>query len=180
MNKYPYLLCVLLTACGSSTSNSTKGDTTMFLSKPAPSDYVISSPLEGVLTKDGKPLSDTKMLRRLTWNGSNGELQEIKQEYLTDKEGKFSLPSHEETLALGALEEFVGSTYIDAEIDGEIQFLWYSAKNTKELNSEYDSPPIDLVCDVNQPEAGVDINLGTCLTVCQWSNIPKDDLDNEL
>lgn len=178
MNKCPYLLCVFLMACSSSDSDSPQGETIMFLSKPAPSNYVISSPLEGVLTNNGRPLSNTRIIRELTWNGNDGELQKIKQEYLTGEDGKFSLLLHEEILALAPLEQFVGKTSIEVEYEGVTHELWYSAKMDKELNSEYDTPPAGVVCDISNPEIGVNMNLGMCLTRCRWDNMPEDNPDD--
>lgn len=143
----------------------------MFLNKPNPSTYVISSPLEGVLLRDGKPLGGAKIIRKLRWNGN---AEGIFQEFMTDPSGAFSLPVHEETLTLGVLEQFVGKTDLEVEVDGNMEFFWYSAKMHKDLDSKVNEVPENLICDIEEAEKSVNVEFGTCLTKCRWSNMPKD------
>ena len=97
----------------------------MIFKKPTPVNFVISSPLEGVLLRDGKPLSHARIIRKLRWNGND---EGITQEFGTDESGFFSLPAHEETLSIGPLEQFVGKTNIDVEQNGVLENFWFSAK----------------------------------------------------
>ena len=62
--------------------------------------YVLASPLSGVLVKAGKPLANTKIIRRLTWN-ANGE--GIVEEFMTDDQGRFSIPVYEDTFTMHRL-----------------------------------------------------------------------------
>lgn len=171
-------LATMLTAlcgCGPDTSN-TNAEQTVIFKKPNPVSFVVSSPLEGILRKDGKPLSHTRIIRKLRWNGNE---EGITQEFHTDASGFFSLPAHEETLSIGMLEQFVGKTNIDVEQEGMLENFWFSAKTHGDLNSEYDSPPEELTCDMSNADLGVNINFGTCMTKCRWSNMPKPFDPNE-
>jgi len=149
----------------------------MIFKKPTPVNFVISSPLEGVLHRDGKPLSHARIIRKLRWNGND---EGITQEFGTDESGFFSLPAHEETLSIGPLEQFVGKTNIDVEQNGVLENFWFSAKTLGDMNSEYDIPPEELICDISNADLGVNINFGICMTKCRWSNMPKPFDPNEL
>ena len=127
--------------------------------------------------KNGKPVVNARIIRKLRWNGNEDG---ITQEFNTDETGFFSLPAHEETLSLGALEQFVGKTNIDVDNDGTMENIWFSAKTSPDLNSEYETPPRELVCDLNNADIGVSINFGTCLTKCRWANMPEEEDPNAL
>jgi len=167
-------LCVLLaviivfSGCDTDKSNA-NAEQSMFLETPPPANFVISSPLQGILLKDGIPLSHARILRKLRWNGNEAG---VVQEFHSDETGFFSLPAHEEILSIGALEQFVGKTNIDVEHEGKVQNFWFSAKTKPDLNSEYDTPPSGLTCDLSNAETGVEIRFGTCLTRCRWDNMP--------
>jgi len=145
---------------------------TMVLTPAKPTSYVISSPLSGKLVRAGDPILNTRIVRTLYWNGNQ---EGIKQIFSSDDNGYFSLPAHEEMLELGPLQEFIAKTDIKALIDGVEEDIWYSTKMAKELNSEFDTPPRALVCDLNEPEIGVNIKYGLCLTKCRWENMPEAD-----
>jgi hypothetical protein len=168
-------MLIALCGCGPDTSN-TYAEQTVILNKPTPASFVISSPLEGALLRDGKPLSHARIIRRLRWNDNE---EGITREYHTDESGFFSLPAHEETLSIGPLEQFVGKTNIDVEQDGILETFWFSAKTQGDLNSEYDILPEELICDISNADLGVNINFGTCMTKCRWSNMPKPFDPNE-
>jgi len=166
----------VLSGCGTDTSK-TDAEQNLIFTKPSPTSFVISSPLEGILLKDGKPLSQARVIRKLRWNGNE---EGITQEFHTDETGFFSLPAHEETLSPGLLEQFVGKTNIDVEQHGELKNFWFSAKTREGLNSEYDTPPEELTCDISNDDLGVSINFGICLTKCRWRNMPRQDDPNAL
>ena len=175
-------LCVALaviigfSGCDTDTSNA-KAEQYMFLETPPPASFVISSPLQGILLKDGIPLGHTRIFRMLRWNGNE---EGVTQEFRTDETGFFSLPAHEEILSIGPLEQFVGKTNIDVEHEGKIENFWFSAKTKPDLNSEYDTPPIGLNCDISNAEMGVQTSFATCLTKCRWENMPDQDDPNAL
>jgi len=132
--------------------------------------YVISSPLEGILVKDGKPLVNTKIIRRLRWNGNE---EGVVDEHITDETGYFSLPVYEEVLSLSAMTEFVGSVELFAIEESDNNFFWYSPKRTKDLYSETNGPLTGVICDINNEEERVDVTHLGVLTKCRWDNMPS-------
>ena len=131
--------------------------------------YVISSPLAGVLVKDGKPLSNTKIIRRLTWNGNE---EGIVDEFTTDDKGAFSIPIHEEVLTLNTMTEFVATNmlFVNEEIDDAL--FWYSPKRDEDLYSDTGGPLNDLFCEINNEDERVNVTDSGVLTKCTWKNMP--------
>jgi hypothetical protein len=129
--------------------------------------------MEGVLMQDGRPLSNTKITRQLWWNGNKDGLVE---EFLTDENGYFSLPLHEEALSLGMLSQFVASASIEAEVDGEMFDVWYNNKFENGLHVETDGEISNLVCDLQEEEIVLQAGLSKILTTCRWKNMPKPEM----
>ena len=138
--------------------------------QPKKESYVIFSPLDGLLMQNGKPLANTKIIRRLRWNGNDEGLVE---EFETDSEGRFSLPVHEEELSLGMLSQFVGKAKLYVDTEKADNLFWYSPKLTPEIYSETDGPLNNLVCDISFPETVVNLSTWNILTKCQWQDMPK-------
>lgn len=170
-----YLFLLLAVGCKGDVSESK--ESTMLLGKSTPKTYVISSPLSGVLMADGKPLANTPFTRKLRWNGNEDG---VMQQFTTDAQGHFSLPAHEEELALGALEEFVGKTDLIVEHNGEADYFWFASKRSAEINSEFDAVPEAMVCDLNEADLSVNLAGGLCLTKCRWTNMPEQEDPNAL
>lgn len=137
---------------------------------PSLKSYVIASPLEGVLRKEGKPLPNTKIIRTLKWNGNE---EGFITEHYTDNHGIFSLPSHEEELALGILDQFVAKMALDVEMDGEVYELWYSNKLRPEVYEETGGEVTGFICDLANDELAVPTSPTAILTRCRWNNMPE-------
>lgn len=141
-------------------------------SKPKTENYVIFSPMEGVLMQNGKPLANTKIIRRLRWNGNDEGLVE---EFTTDGRGHFSLPIHEEALALGMLNQFVGKAELSVNIHDDIILIWYNNKLLPEAFAETGGQLDELACDLDSEEIPVYIggsSVPNILTRCRWKNMP--------
>ncbi len=54
----------------------------------------VASGFEGRITFEGKPASDARIVRKFSWKDEKGEIEET----TTDKDGRFSLPSHWDVL----------------------------------------------------------------------------------
>ncbi len=146
----------------------------MFI-KPSTETYVIFSPMEGVLMKDGQPLPNTKIIRTLRWNDNDDGLTET---FTTDEQGRFSLPIHEEDLTLGVLTQFVAKTQLHVEKIEDSQLIWYNSKMTPEIHSETGGELFQLSCDLDNEEIPVYLNesvIATILTKCRWVNMPQPD-----
>jgi hypothetical protein len=167
------LYCIFLTGCDADNSANRKvnEESEMFV-KPTTENYVIFSPLEGVLMRNGQPLANTKIIRRLRWNGNDEGLME---EFTTDDQGRFSLPVHEEALSLGMLGQFVSSTKLEVDIGGQILDVWYNNKFEEGLYAETNGPITDLVCDLDFEEIVIKAGLSKIMTICQWKDMPESE-----
>ena len=165
------LYCIFLAGCDADISANRKvnEEPEMFV-KPTTENYVIFSPLEGVLKRNGQSLANTKIIRRLRWNGNDEGLIE---EFTTDDQGRFSLPVHEEALSLGMLSQFVGSAKLEVEIDGQLVDVWYNNKFEEGLYAETNGPLTDLVCDLNFEEIVIKAGLSKIMTICRWKDMPE-------
>jgi len=132
--------------------------------------YVIFSPMQGLLVQNDKPLPNTTIVRRLSWNG-NGE--GLVEEFTTDDKGYFSLPIHEEELELGMLTQFVGKTDIEFKSEHGQDYLWTSSKFHPEIYTETDGQVQGLICDIESEEIAVPMGPTSILTRCRWKNMPK-------
>ncbi|MFL0799628.1 MAG: DUF4198 domain-containing protein [Agarilytica sp.] len=141
----------------------------MFI-KPSTKTYVISSPMEGVLMKDGQPLANTKIIRTLTWNDNEDGLTET---FTTDDQGRFSLPIHEVDLTLGMLAQFVAKAELSVYSKNDDNIFWYSSKFHAEIFSETNGEIENLTCDINDEEIPVQTDPMPILTKCRWTNMPK-------
>lgn len=145
----------------------------MFI-KPPTEHHVISSPLEGHLLDDGKPMVNTKIIRKLEWNGDK---EGVKEDVIyTDEAGFFSFPVFELDMAMRGLEQFVAKTWIYVEDKSEEQeLIWYSAKQSLGLFSELGINPENLVCDIKNPEIVTEQSSkakSQILTRCRWAEMP--------
>ncbi|MFA7555963.1 MAG: DUF6795 domain-containing protein [Spongiibacteraceae bacterium] len=138
--------------------------------KRSTENFVIFSPLEGTLVQNGRPLVDTKIIRRLSWNGNE---EGLIHEFTTDKNGYFKLPIYEEALSLGILNQFVGKADLEINTGSENIYLWTSSKFFPEIFTETNGQITDLVCDINAEEIAVPMGPTSILTRCRWKNMPK-------
>ncbi|WP_045827373.1 DUF6795 domain-containing protein [Teredinibacter turnerae] len=118
----------------------------LFIKNPPPTSYVISSPLSGLLQKDG-----------------------VEQAFYSDENGDFDLPAHEETLEIPALVPFVAKTDLYAIVDGKRDQFWFSSKMDKGIDSEFERPPAGMVCDLTTEMTRIESSGGLCGSTCNWN-----------
>lgn len=135
-----------------------------------PESYVISAPLAGLLVKEGLPLANARIIRRVSWNGN--EYGRVDEFYTNDR-GYFEIPAHHEELSLGILDEFFATTELFSDREINENAFWYSQKKTREVYNEKSLQFNELVCDINMVEERVNLgNIGV-LTKCQWQGMPE-------
>ncbi|WP_143247447.1 DUF4198 domain-containing protein [Agaribacterium haliotis] len=144
--------------------------------KKETSEYVIASPLKGVLLYQGKPLADTLITRHMRWTGNEdkGELQE----FYTDKNGSFDLPLYTKQLTLNVLTEFFSTQQITVSVDNTPVDIWYSGKVSNDLWDDTGGESLRaLVCDPLAVEVAVyyeGSGSARMLTRCRWEGMPED------
>ncbi len=167
------VITALLIGCDADKDSLNPSEIKTMFDKKEKKTYAIASPMEGVLMKGGTPLPNTKIIRTLFWNGIDEDQQKLEQEFSTDDQGHFSLPIHEEQMALGMLTQFVGTTALEAEIDGQKVFLWYNGSNGGRVYAETNGPISNMVCDIEGEELRFNMGLSGIMTICRWTDMPE-------
>ncbi|GAB2513139.1 DUF6795 domain-containing protein [Microbulbifer agarilyticus] len=121
------------------------------------------SPVAGVITKDNKPLSNAKIVRR--WEHKSLEQDET----TTDKNGAFTLPEIRRRSAVQFIPaEFVVGQEIFVIHDGEETVVWSASKRDSGKNSELGGKELNLTCDLDNEEK-IYRDFGPALfTKCTW------------
>lgn len=124
----------------------------------------VFSPVRLTLTLDGKPLKETKVIRRWAWNDDGSE------DYaFTNGEGFVAFP---EVRQRGITQifpaEFVTSQQIAIVIDNKEERIWSSAKRSPTKNSELGGMPLELSCELNNEEKMYRDFGPPLLTKCTW------------
>lgn len=130
--------------------------------------YVIASPLEGRLIKNGDPLVNVKIIRKVYWNGNE---EGVVDEFTADENGFFKIPVLEKILTLNSMVEFVAKVELFVEKESDDNFFWYSVKRSEEIYSDYDGPLVNLVCDLDEPELTVEMKEFPAMTRCRWDGM---------
>ncbi len=168
MIKHVLCLTILLSTLG---CGEEKDDTMLkpFLKKTEEKTYVIFSPLSGVLMKEGQPLANTKIIRKLTWNANE---EGVIEEFYTDEQGRFDIPQYDAAFKMGVLTEFVASQYLSIEPNAKDDIFWVATNRSGEVFAELGYQPEDLICDVSFerkiPEENMKDTSGLMATKCQW------------
>lgn len=113
---------------------------------------VLFSEVEGVVTRDGKPVKDARVEREYlwAWNDSRGSDHAV-----TDATGTFSLPRITGKTFLGGLlphEPIIEQT-IRIVVDDQSFEGWIFTKRNYDQNGELGGRPIRLRCDLGREPA---------------------------
>ena len=147
-------------------SFSTKGETMSLL--PSSQEVVISSPLEGILTLVGKPISGVKIERKLSWFDQSESVEDF---VVTNSTGHFTLPLIKKSLKLSNLTQFVVSQEINAIHNGEKVLIWYMGKGSKIEFGELGGKPVNLRCELSIDEIVTRDYKNPLITRCSWDSL---------
>jgi len=137
-------------------------------------EIVLSSPLEGILTYKGKPLSNVKIERNLSWYDGEGEKVDF---VVTDEKGHFNLPFVKKELEVNGLVQLVVAQEIYATYKSESIFIWVTAKLKHSEYDELNGKPINVRCDLTaEPWIYRDDAAAVAVkTRCKWDSLEKID-----
>lgn len=144
----------------------------MFLAEKPAEKYVMSLPLDGVLLKKEEILKNTKIIREVSWGQDEDE--HVRQEFVTDGNGVFSLPLYEVMYSRVGVAHFMATTEISIEYKNELITLWTSTKTRKELNGSFDPLPKNITCDITNEKMYLDLPYDMCVTKCRWDTMPEE------
>lgn len=138
--------------------------------------YVVSPPFEGRLLNAGKPLANTKIIRRVQYYGKDDWVEE---DYKTDGDGYFNIPALDVTMRLSFLAQFTASTALYIETTNQDRLIWNSFSGEENMHSQFlDVKPVNFICDLTIEETYRSNGVSNFVAKCVWDNMPSNDLDS--
>lgn len=150
-----------------STAYSLEGSAMSFLTKPE-EEVVLCSPMEGIITLNGKPAAGARIDRLITWKDDIGETDTV----FTDTKGQFSLPIKKETVKLSKITQFVVHHEINVTYLEERYQIWVMGKFGKHIYSELNGKPVNFRCELTDEAVRVETD-GLLGTSCVWDSIQQ-------
>ena len=130
-------------------------------------EVVLCSPMEGVITLEGKPVSNAKIKRNIKWQDDEGETDT----YYTDENGYFSLPIKQTTVRLNKITQFVMGQEITVFYENNEYVIWGGAKGGKEVYAELGGRPINMKCELTSEGESIRSDNTLLFTLCKWDAI---------
>jgi len=135
---------------------------------PSPQEVVLSSPMEGILTFEGKPLTGVKIERKLSWFDKSESVEDF---VVTNSQGHFTLPLVKKSIKLSNLVHFVVSQEIHAIHNSEPIVIWAMGKSSKIEYGELGGKPINLRCELSSEEVVTRDYKNPLMTRCTWDSL---------
>lgn len=125
------------------------------------------SGISGVITLDGKPVANARIVRKADRDG------EKQDETTTDSEGRFSLPPmFERTIAKYLPQEFAASQNITVFHGSQSYSIWRGVKRRPEENTESRGKPLMVACELGAEEKMIKVNNSPIISLCTWDVEP--------
>jgi len=157
----PCLLSILLLA-----SFTTEGTSMSLFSQSR--EIVLASPMEGLLTHEGKPLPGVKIERKLRWYDGEESTEDF---VVTDKDGRFTFPIVKKVLKVSGYVHFVVSQEISAIYRDEEIIIWALGKSSKIEYGELGGKPVNLRCELTSDKQINRDHNTPLMTRCTWDSL---------
>ncbi len=86
--------------------------------------------------------------------------------------GHFDIPIYEQLLSIGKLNEFIGTITLYIDSKSNENFFYHSSKRSAAVFLMTGAALEELVCDIAQPEALVEISRVGIFSRCKWEGMP--------
>ncbi len=124
------------------------------------------SAISGVITLNGQPVADAKLIRTANRAGKRDETT-------TDAKGQFSFPAlYERTITKYLPQEFAVGQLIMVEYKGKSYELWSGVKGNPEENTESRGRPLIVQCDLGNQKQLKEVNSSPIFSLCTWDAEP--------
>lgn len=128
----------------------------------SPGKTCVFSEVKAQITKDGKPISNAKVIRRWEWNKANSD------EAMTDKQGVVTFPAvFESSLSRLLPTELVIGQQLSIDINGEEVVFWTNSKREPEPNAEYGGASFHISCELSDEEVLIEDYGSLMVTMCR-------------
>lgn len=130
------------------------------------------SKISGVITLDGKPAANAKVVRTVNLNKDKVDYTQ------TDENGYFEMPAvFQRTVTKFLPQEFVASQEISVQHLDKNYRIWSGVKRTPEENSEARGKDLIVECELSSEESLITVNNSPIFSLCKW-NVEPDPKRN--
>jgi len=136
-------------------------------------EVVLFSPMEGIITYEGKPAANAKIERLLIWKGDEGETDT----FYTSDNGEFRLPIKKAKVRIPTFAEFRIAQEIYVFHKGEKIPIWAKSKSDINEYGELSGKPINLRCELTDELVVLENFNGLFGTSCKWDSIENQGED---
>jgi hypothetical protein len=130
---------------------------------------VLFSPLEGVITFNGKPASGAKIDLWIKWKDAAGE----HFGFTTDENGFFQIPLKTATYKESALAQIVITQEITVAYADESYLIWTLSKTSTHASGELGGKAANLTCELTSDLEAIRTDDILMATSCSWRSISK-------
>lgn len=132
------------------------------------------SPISGVITMNGQPVVNARLVRTGDRNGPKVD------EVASDQKGYFEFPAmYERTITKFLPQEFVASQTIIVYYQGQQYEMWSAVKRKPEENVESRGNPLVVTCELNSEQTSIMVNGSPIHSLCSWDVEPDPSIDWE-
>ena len=134
-------------------------------------DVVLFSPMEGIMTFEGQPAVNAKIVRTIVWKGDEGETDI----FYTAEDGTFKLPIKRAKVRIPLLIEFVLTQELSVFYRDQEFAMWFKAKQDLSEYGEMGGKPQNLRCELTDEIVRLEDFNGLFGTSCKWEFIEKQE-----
>lgn len=132
-------------------------------------EVVLFSPMEGVITLNGKTVNAARVELFLKYEDNDGE----KESFTTDSIGKFFIPAKKDVVKLSTISKFVVAQEIRVHVKDTEYLIWTMGKGDVSEYGELSGKPVNLRCELTDAMVRVEVEDGLLGTSCKWDLINK-------
>ena len=132
-------------------------------------EVVLFSPMSGVITFEGKPVENAKIVVHVYWKDEVGE----KEDFHTNEQGEFDIPQKKIRTRIPPLAEFVVTQQISVFFSGEEYVIWSKAVMGTDEYGGLGGNPVNVKCELTDKRVKQKDFHGLFSTSCTWDLTTK-------
>ena len=141
------------------------------LFKSKTGEVVLFSPLEGIMTFQGKPAAGAKIRRWVAWKDKLGETDE----FTVACNGSFTLPLKKTIYRDNPMAQLVITQSLTVLFEGKEFSIWNLSKMENDLFTELGGEPNNFTCELTSEERTIHGYRSLGGTLCSWDSFVKVD-----
>ena len=130
-------------------------------------EVILFSPIEGVITYEGRPAVGAKIVRWIKWKDEEG----TKDSVLLGADGRFHFSVKEAVIKLSPVSKFVVNQRLTVFFEDEEYVIWAMGNGKTTLYGELGGEPMGLKCELTDKRVRVEAEDGLLMTSCVWDEV---------